>query len=81
MLDTLAAGFLAEILNQEVEGLVMDLESLLEDHRIAILVNQVLKRPSLRVVLRDTSVVNRRIYNTAFVEDARDHCAAAIGPG
>ena len=81
MLDTLAAGFLAEILNQEVEGLVMDLESLLEDHRIAILVNQVLKRPSLRVVLRDTSVVNRRIYNSACVVDARDHSAATIGPG
>ena len=81
MLNTLAAGFLAEILNQEVEGLIVHLESLLEHHRIAILVNQVLKRPSLRVVLRDTSVVNRRIYNTAFVEDARDHCAATIRPG
>ena len=78
MLDTLAAGFLVEILNQEVESLVMDLESLLEDHRIAILVNQVLKRPSFRVILGDTSVFNRSIYNSAFVEDARDHCAAAI---
>ena len=50
MLDTLAARFLAEILNEEVEGLVVDLDSLLEHHRIAILVYQVLKRPSLRVI-------------------------------
>ena len=77
MLDTLAAGFLAEILNQEVEGLVMDLESLPEHHRIAILVNQVLKRTSLRVVLRDTSVFNRSIYNTAFVEDARGNTTSS----
>ena len=81
MLDTLAARFLAEILNEEVEGLVVDLDSLLEHHRIAILVNQVLKRPSFRVILGDTSVFNRSIYNSAFVEDARDHCAATIGPG
>ena len=81
MLDTLAAGYLVEILNQEVEGLVVDLECLLEHHRIAILVNEVLKRPSLRVVLGDTSVFNRSIYDSAFVEDARDHCAAALGPG
>lgn len=81
MLDTLAARFLAEILDEEVEGFVVDLESLLEHHRIAILVNQVLKRPSLCVILGDTSVFNRSIYNNAFVEDARDHCAAAIGPG
>ena len=81
MLDTLAARFLAEILNEEVEGLVVDLDSLLEHHRIAIPVNQVFKRPSFRVILRDTSVFNRSIYNSAFVEDARDHSAATIGPG
>ena len=78
MLDTLAARFLAEILNEEVEGLVVDLDSLREHHRIAILVNQVLKRPSLCVILGDTSVVNCRIFNCVFVVDARDHCAAAI---
>ena len=81
MLDTLAARFLAEILNEEVEGLVVDLDSLLEHHRIAILVNQVFKRPSFHVILRDVSVVNRRIYNSACVVDARDHSAATIGPG
>lgn len=81
MLDTLAARFLAEILNEEVEGLVVDLDSLLEHHRIAILVNQVFKRPSFHVILRDVSVVNRRIYNSACVVDARDHFAATIGPG
>ena len=81
MLDTLMTWFLAEILDEEVEGLVADLESLLEHHRIAILVNQVLKRPSLCVILGDTSVVNCRIFNCVFVEDARDHCAATIGPG
>ena len=81
MLDTLAARFLAEILNEEVEGLVVDLDSLLEQHRIAILVNQVFKRPSFHVILRDVSVVNRRICNSACVVDARDHSVATIGPG
>ena len=59
----------------------MHLDSHLEDHRIAVLVNKVFKRPSFHVILRDVSVVNRRIYNSAFVVDARDHSAATIGPG
>ena len=72
---------LAEILDEEVEGLIVHLDSHLEDHRIAVLVNQVFKRPSFHVILRDVSVVNRRIYNSACVVDARDHSAATIGPG
>ena len=59
----------------------MHLGSHLEDHRIAVLVNQVFKRPSFHVILRDVSVVNRRIYNSACVVDARDNSVATIGPG